>query len=263
MTTTTPAPTTKTRNPTLSPEWTPSAYGCRGKDDFWIWDFHDARDQRTVLGGPSQTTNCFPSTWNPSGMYDGTKCPRGFTSACQASGSPSSVTTCCPTVYSFSCVANPTKAPHGPWFPCMSQYDTSLKRTITRTDFAANTITFGEVTQRTNLHLFALGVAFATPTATDSSDPGRTRSSDSSETGSSGHSTITAGAAAGIGVGSAAGVIFITLLAWFLFRRKLSSGMVPQPNTEHAAGVVGESKTMHAQPQLQELDGRAPRELPG
>jgi hypothetical protein len=66
-------------------------------------------------------------------------------------------------VYSFSCVANPTKAPHGPWFPCMSQYDTSLKRTITRTDFAANTITFGEVTQRTNLHLFALGVAFATP----------------------------------------------------------------------------------------------------
>ncbi|KAF7589406.1 hypothetical protein BBP40_004310 [Aspergillus hancockii] len=270
MTTTTPSPTTtNSPSPTLPPEWTPTAYGCRAKDDFWIWDFRDDKDRRTVLGGPSQTTNCFPSTWNGGGVYDGEKCPQGFTSACQGDGSLDSVTTCCPTVYSFSCVANATNQPHGAWFPCISQYNTAMKRTVTRTDFAANTITVGEVTQRTNLHLFALGAVFTTPTATDSTDPGTTTSSSSipSETGSGGHS-ISAGAAAGIGVGSAAGVVLIALLVWFLFRRRRAAKVVPPPTDTAHAGYVDESKTMHAQPvpqaQPQELHGNPPRsELPG
>ncbi|KAF9884419.1 hypothetical protein FE257_001819 [Aspergillus nanangensis] len=65
--------------------------------------------------------------------------------------------------FSFSCVNDVTRKPHGDTFPCMSQFDTSRNINVTRTDFIAGTITFGEVAQRTSLHLFALGVVYTTP----------------------------------------------------------------------------------------------------
>lgn len=256
---------TITPNPTLDPEWTPSAYGCRGKGDFWIWDFHADNDRRTVLGGPSQTTNCFPSTWNPASAYGGTKCPAGFTSACRSSGPAVPTTICCPTVYSFSCVDNASNNPHGPWFPCISQYGTSMKRTVTRTDFAMNTITFGEVTQNTNLHLFALGMAIASPTTTATSDPDATSplSSSTSELSSTSQSSISAGAAAGIGVGSAAGVVLIALLAWYLLRRRRKSADTVAPPVAENPGGFNYGKVMQNSPPPQELHGEEARELPG
>lgn len=45
----------------------------------------------------------------------------------------------------------------------MSQYDTSTKRRVTVTDFAANTIDFTDVNQATNLHLFAMGISHTSP----------------------------------------------------------------------------------------------------
>ncbi|KOC08586.1 hypothetical protein AFLA70_43g003751 [Aspergillus flavus AF70] len=253
---------TITPRPTLDPAWTPSVYGCNRKGDFWSWNFHAENDQRTVLGGPSQTTNCLPSTWDPSQAYAGTQCPTGYTSACLSTGSAMPTTTvCCPTVYAFSCVDNASKNPHGPWFPCMSQYDTSTKRRVTVTDFAANTIDFTDVNQATNLHLFAMGISHTSPTATDPADSDATPSpSGTSEPSSS--SSISAGAAAGIGVGSAAGVMLIALLGWFfLLRRKKA-----ESNTSLVAEYpvqTSDTKDMPRNAQPQELYGEAARELPG
>ncbi|KAE8152245.1 hypothetical protein BDV25DRAFT_138060 [Aspergillus avenaceus] len=256
---------TITPTATLDPKWTPSVYGCRQQGDFWIWDFRAQNDQRTVLGGPSQTTNCFPSTWNPTSAYAATECPAGFTSACQSSGAEVSTTICCPTVYSFSCVET-SKNPHGPWFPCMSQYATSMKRTITRTDFAANTITFGEVTQRPNLHLFAMAMVIASPTATVTSGLEATSTSPvSSNTSppSPGSSSISAGAAAGIGVGSAAGVVLIALSAWFLLLRRRKPAGFSAPPEAQATSAVQNTKLIQGSLPPQELTGEHARELPG
>ncbi|KNG89197.1 hypothetical protein ANOM_002560 [Aspergillus nomiae NRRL 13137] len=254
---------TITPSPTLDPDWTPSVYGCNRKGDFWIWDYHAQNDQRTVLGGPSQTTNCLPSTWDPSRAYAGTQCPTGYTSACLSTGSSATPTTtvCCPTVYSFSCVDNASKNPHGPWFPCMSQYDYSTKRRVTVTDFAANTIDFKDVNQGTNLHLFAMGISHTSPTATDPADSSATPSpSDTSEPSSS--SSISAGAAAGIGVGSAAGVMLIALLGWFLLRRRRKEEADAPPVAGYPV-QVGDTKEMPSTARPQELYGDTARELPG
>lgn len=109
--------------PTLPAGWTPTVSGCLRTDDFWIWNYGGVDDQRTVLGGPSQTTNCFPSTWNPASPYTGWTCPRDYTIACQGTDSISAIT-CCPTAYDFTCAipsSGQTVNTHGSWFPCISQ----------------------------------------------------------------------------------------------------------------------------------------------
>jgi hypothetical protein len=90
-------PSSTMTTPTLPPDWTPTQAGCLSPSDFWIWDYHtDSLDNRTVLGGPSQTSNCFPPTWVSTGEYIGTQCPPQYTAACQATDSLEPVT-CCPT----------------------------------------------------------------------------------------------------------------------------------------------------------------------
>jgi hypothetical protein len=88
---------TMAATPTLPPDWTPTLAGCLEPSDFWIWDYHtDPGDNRTVLGGPSQTSDCFPPSWASTGVYSGTQCPTLYTAACQADDLPGEVT-CCPT----------------------------------------------------------------------------------------------------------------------------------------------------------------------
>lgn len=48
-----------------------------------------------VLGGPSQTTECLPTSWASEVVYSGVQCPQKYTSACQGTDSHSEVT-CCP-----------------------------------------------------------------------------------------------------------------------------------------------------------------------
>ncbi|KAE8380232.1 hypothetical protein BDV26DRAFT_257933 [Aspergillus bertholletiae] len=254
---------TITPRPTLDPDWTPTVYGCNRKGDFWSWNFRSENDQRTVLGGPSQTTNCLPSTWDPSQAYAGTQCPTGYTSACLSTGSAMPTTTvCCPTIYAFSCVENASKNPHGPWFPCMSQFDTSTTRRVTVTDFAANTITFQDVAQKTNLHLFAMGISHTSPTATDPADSSTTSSSPTSTAESGSSSAISAGAAAGIGVGSAAGVMMIGILGWFFLLRKKRTKPEAPPVAAYSVQQVVDTKASHRNTQPQELQADSARELP-
>jgi hypothetical protein len=86
-----------TATPTLPPSWTPSATGCLNTQDLWIWNYStDLSDQRTVVGGPSQTSVCFPSNFATNGVFSGSSCPPNYTAACQAVESQASVT-CCPT----------------------------------------------------------------------------------------------------------------------------------------------------------------------
>lgn len=149
--------------PTLPGEWTPSGYGCRKSEDYWIWDNHNAKDMRTVLGGPSQTDRpdqCFPSTWAT--LYAGTACPRDFTTACPQTN-PTDQVTCCPTALDFTCVSGAGKMPHGSTYPCVSRFDTTKSILVTKTDLVESTITFEEISQRTDRHLFALGVVYTTP----------------------------------------------------------------------------------------------------
>ncbi|KAK8110624.1 uncharacterized protein PG998_007081 [Apiospora kogelbergensis] len=56
------SPGTTTAAPSLLGDWTPGRPGCLQQKDWWIWSYDGAnRDARTVLGGPSQTTDCFPT----------------------------------------------------------------------------------------------------------------------------------------------------------------------------------------------------------
>ncbi|KAI9933582.1 hypothetical protein ASPWEDRAFT_43407 [Aspergillus wentii DTO 134E9] len=248
---------------TLSPGWRPTEYGCLRQNDFWIWDYPDPGEKRTVLGGPSQATNCFPSsTWMSTGAYAGTACPSYYTSACQGNDSTAAVT-CCPTVYSFECVSANTKL-RDSYFPCISRWQSTGNVTLTRTVFASNTITFNPTTLNTNVHLFALGVAYATPTATDTnadSDPtsSSTSTSSLSESNSTNNSSISGGAAAGIGIGSAAGVVLIAALAWLLYRRRKPSKTIPPQTNTGYTGIADASKVGQRYEPPQELPSRTPR----
>ncbi|KAF2972090.1 hypothetical protein GQX73_g1433 [Xylaria multiplex] len=223
---TTPA---TTPSPTLPADWIPTSSGCLRTDDYWRWEYDaEAFDARTVLGGPSQTTNCFASTWNPTITYAGSGCPPQYTSACQNANF--GAVTCCPTAYDFSCQPETWSAGvHGEWFRCQSAYDSRAVMTLTRTDFQKNTLGMETNTRQTWEHLFALALMYTTPTSTSettslptsSSEPTATSTpSTPSENTSSG---LSAGAAAGIGVGATAAVIILALLLWFLYRRKRTS----------------------------------------
>lgn len=53
--------------------------------------------------------------------------------------------------------------PHGSTYPCVSRFDTTKSILVTKTDLVESTITFEEISQRTDRHLFALGVVYTTP----------------------------------------------------------------------------------------------------
>ncbi|KAH8165315.1 hypothetical protein CIB48_g2925 [Xylaria polymorpha] len=216
---TTPSPTA---SPTLPANWAPTSSGCLRTDDYWIWEFDAGnKDARTVLGGPSQTTNCFTSTWDPTVTYVGSGCPPQYTSACH--DDKFGAVTCCPSAYDFTCQPETwTAGIHAEWFRCISKHATQDVVTVTRTDFKQNTIAVGTRTRHKYEHLFALALMYTTPPSTSSSPTTSlpTSSPDPSTT-STPSSGLSPGAAAGIGVGAAAAVILLALLAWFIiYRRK-------------------------------------------
>ncbi|PLB47421.1 hypothetical protein P170DRAFT_466674 [Aspergillus steynii IBT 23096] len=224
--------TTEAPQYSIPPDWSPSKAGCLRKEDYWLWFWPDHKnDNRTVLGGPSQTTDCFPPTWAASDVYVGTNCPPSYTSAsCEGSDERETVT-CCPDNHRFTCAVSETQKAHGSYFPCRLQYTKTRTVPATLTDFVSNTINVDMVTQKPGLHLYALGVLFVTPTATTgdlatattthtSSTSSATSSSTASSEPDTSSSSLSAGASAGIGVGAAAGVIIIAAMGWFWYRRK-------------------------------------------
>ncbi|KAI0171671.1 hypothetical protein GGR52DRAFT_432849 [Hypoxylon sp. FL1284] len=226
---------TPTPTPTLPADFTPDKQGCLRVNDYWIWDFEVDGDARTVLGGPSQINDCFPSTWGPTVTYAGTACPPRYTSACRGSDSAAAVT-CCPTgAYHFACQAE-TWLPglHGENFRCQSKHTTGGTIVVTRTAFKKNTLAVETTARNTNSHLFALAMMYTTPTSTSTSStftgspmtvsssiPEPSSHDDSSEESSKG---LTTSQAAGVGVGVALGVILLaSLVAWFLWYRRKSA----------------------------------------
>lgn len=157
---TTPSPTA---SPTLPANWAPTSSGCLRTDDYWIWEFDAGnKDARTVLGGPSQTTNCFTSTWDPTVTYVGSGCPPQYTSACH--DDKFGAVTCCPSAYDFTCQPETwTAGIHAEWFRCISKHATQDVVTVTRTDFKQNTIAVGTRTRHKYEHLFALALMYTTP----------------------------------------------------------------------------------------------------
>ncbi|KAI4868237.1 hypothetical protein F4820DRAFT_154509 [Hypoxylon rubiginosum] len=220
--------------PTLPADWTPDKQGCLRTNDYWIWDYEVAADRRTVLGGPSQTSDCFPSTWDPTLTYGGTQCPPQYTSACQGTDSAAAVT-CCPTgAYSFACQPeNWQPGVHAENFRCQSKHTSGGTIVITRTDLKKNTVAVETKTRSTHEHLFALAMIYATPTsiatsstitAPPTTDSSLTPEASSQAESSQSSSTLSKGEAAGIGVGVAVAVLMLaSFLAWFLKRRRTSS----------------------------------------
>ena len=175
----------------IPPDWSPSKAGCLRKEDYWLWFWPDHQhDNRTVLGGPSQTTDCFPPTWAASDVYVATNCPPSYTSAsCEGSDRRETVT-CCPEYvcipplseqlqivpwdianplqstgssnHKFTCAVSESQKAHGSYFPCRLQYTKTRTVLATLTDFVSNTINVDAVTQKPGLHLYALGVLFVT-----------------------------------------------------------------------------------------------------
>ncbi|KAI1312192.1 hypothetical protein F5Y03DRAFT_341691 [Xylaria venustula] len=280
MTTSEPTP-----SPTLQTDWTPTSSGCLRTSDLWIWDFGNTRsDARTVVGGPSQTTDCFASEWNPTVTYAAAGCPSHYTSACSSSGA----VTCCPTIYDFDCQPETAGTDnHIQWFRCQSLNDGSGAVTVTRTNFIKSTQATETRTSHTYEHLFALGVMYNTPFSTPSATTSPTTSSTSSANSStnpsltdtsskSSSSGLTAGAAAGIGVGVAAGVIILALLGWLMFRRRRASKVsnetlqfsqtmapvAPMSETSVTYNPGTESFQGPAQYLAQPLPTQPPKELP-
>lgn len=85
---------TITAPPTLTASWQPTGSGCLSSADYWIWDYGQD-DSQLVLGGPSQTTDCLPTSWGVDVVFNGEDCPHGYTSACRGADSRGEVT-CCP-----------------------------------------------------------------------------------------------------------------------------------------------------------------------
>ncbi|KAI5859999.1 hypothetical protein GGS23DRAFT_258029 [Durotheca rogersii] len=149
--------------PTISAGWAPPDQACLRINDYWIWDYQAPRDARTVLGGPSQITDCLPTPWASAVTYEATGCPPQYTSACRGPDFNAPVT-CCPTAYSFSCLPQSLHTgPHAIQFRCQSRHAASGNIVVTRTAFAANTIAAESRVRSTNEHLFALALMYTTP----------------------------------------------------------------------------------------------------
>lgn len=156
-----------TSSVTLRGDWVPSNQAnCLKTDDIWQWDHGIPEDRRTVVGGPSQVTECLPSGWSSDMTYQGTQCPPRYTEACQATGDSLAVV-CCPTLHEFTCQASSflTTAPHASDFRCMSRYTDTGTWVVTQTymepSSGTNLVT---PTYRPPQHLFALAIIYATPT---------------------------------------------------------------------------------------------------
>ncbi|KAI1077299.1 hypothetical protein F5B20DRAFT_269484 [Whalleya microplaca] len=225
--------TTPTPTPTLPADFTPTAQGCLRSNDFWIWDYElGNEDARTVLGGPSQISDCFPTTWDATVTYAGSACPPQYTSACQGTDSAAAVT-CCPNAYNYSC--QPTWLPgrHGEQFRCQSQHTSAGQIVVTHSAFKVNTIDIQTRTRSLNQHLFALAMMYTTPASTaESSTLGPTTTEGSSDAQVS-STTLSPGQAAGIGVGAGVAVLLIAAFAaWLLCRRRRARKGAEQPQKQ-------------------------------
>lgn len=160
---------TATAPVTLKGDWVPTNQAnCLKTDDIWQWDYGIPEDRRTVVGAPSQTTECLPRGWSRRMTYEGTQCPPRYTEACQATDD-AVATVCCPTIHDFSCQPSSDLAtgPHASIFRCMSQYTDSGSWVVTQTFMTAATAStsLATPTYGTDYHLFALAIIYATPTS--------------------------------------------------------------------------------------------------
>ncbi|KAH9989368.1 hypothetical protein F4779DRAFT_265442 [Xylariaceae sp. FL0662B] len=256
--------------PTLKANWTPTKQGCLRTNDFWIWDYQEGpKAVPTVLGGPTQTTDCFPTTWDPTVTYAGSACPGQYTSACQ--GADSAVT-CCPNAYAFKCQPATEIGNRVESFRCTSQHTSGGKIVVTRTAFVSNTIHVETRTRSTSEHLYALGMMYTVPTSsatdsttlggqtTDSSSTPESTSETSSQTGST---ALSPGQAAGIGVGAGVAVLLVAaLVAWLFWRRRRSSKAVEQPRPKVDEYYIDSPPPLKTPMTPRELPGfREPSEL--
>ncbi|KAJ0115240.1 hypothetical protein J7T55_001650 [Diaporthe amygdali] len=248
--------TTATVTPTLPASWEPTVAGCLSTSDFWQWDYGPAKDKRTVLGGPSQTTNCLPTAWASDIVYSGSECPPNYTSACQGTDTLSAVT-CCPSLYRFTCVYPVSSLYHGSQFRCMSAWATSKAVRVTHTNFVENNLAVETQTAQPNLHVFALAIIYVTSFTWQSSESSATSvegsndltaissqtdisSSSSSSTAqsasrdSSSDTGISTGASAGIGIRAAVVVAFLAFVAWWMYRRRRFPRQVSELGTDHS-----------------------------
>lgn len=159
---------TTTSSVALRGDWVPNNQAnCLKTDDIWQWDYGIPEDRRTVLGAPSQTSECLPRGWSRSMTYEGTQCPPRYTEACQATEASLAVV-CCPTLHDFTCQPSSdlATAPHASIFRCMSQFTDTGSWVVTRTYMSADASTIlGTPTYSPSLHLFALAIVYATPTS--------------------------------------------------------------------------------------------------
>lgn len=159
---------TTTSSLTLRGDWVPdNQANCLKTSDIWQWDYGIDEDRRTVLGAPSQTSECLPRGWSRAATYAGTQCPPRYTEACQATGDSLAVI-CCPTLYDFSCQPSSilATAPHASIFRCMSQYTDTGSWVVTQTYMSAEASTnLATPTYGPAYHLFALAIIYATPTS--------------------------------------------------------------------------------------------------
>lgn len=159
-----------TAAPSLPGDWVPSVQAsCLKASDTWQWDYGIPENRRTVLGGPYQTTECLPESWDSAMTYIGTRCPPRYSEACpnHPDGGP---VTCCPTMgasTTFTCEASSDlSSADASMFRCVSQFTDNSTCIVTRTYMAASGPSSDIETQThaTNLHLFALGIVYTTPT---------------------------------------------------------------------------------------------------
>ncbi|KAI3392962.1 hypothetical protein diail_4949 [Diaporthe ilicicola] len=238
--------TTITATPTLPASWQPTVAGCLTSSDYWMWDYGSSDDMRLVVGGPSQVTNCLPTSWAADVVYSGSECPPRYTSACQGTNSASEVT-CCPTLNKFTCANPSTSVNHAYEFRCVSQWAAATTINVTRTRFVENNLAVETRNYGPPVHLWALAVLYVTSTSTDSvaSTTQTSTSSQSSATsassGSSSDSGLSTGAAAGIGVGAAVGVVLLAIFAWWIYRHRRSRRQVSEVATHHQSQYTPET----------------------
>lgn len=160
---------TTTQAPILPGDWVPSIQAnCFKTDDLWRWDWGVPLDRRLALGGPTQTTECFPKDWDSTVTYKGSQCPPRYTEACRASTDAGAIT-CCPTVFGFSCAPSTeiSMKAHGNLFPCISPNTSNNSVVVTLTLMTAADPTSTRVQTETTVvgnHLYALALIFETPT---------------------------------------------------------------------------------------------------
>lgn len=161
---------TTTATPSLPGDWVPSVQAnCLKTSDTWLWDYGPADNRWTVVGGPYQTTQCLPTSWNSAMTYTGTRCPPRYSEPCpnHPDGDP---VTCCPTMgasTTFTCAASSDLSlADGSIFRCVSQYATNGTAIVTRTYMAASGPS-SDVSRQiygTGQHLYALAIIYTSPT---------------------------------------------------------------------------------------------------